>query len=78
MLRLGGEDHGTCHTEKLLAINSYTRSLGYSPEQLPFKDVAAPVKAAEKEFMGFSYGLADYDTVENPTCPVLPHSPYRR
>ena len=75
VLRLGGEDHGTSHTKKLLAINSYAQSLGYSPDQLPFKDVPAPVKPAEREFMGFNYALAEYDQVDNPTCTICPPDP---
>ena len=67
--RCGAVDHETYETERLLIINSYCKSVGYSSEQLPY-NVSAPSMANDdrKEYMGFSYKLPrDMDNVSNPT-----------
>jgi hypothetical protein len=70
--RLGEEDFGTYETERLLILNSYASTVGYTEEDgLPFPNVSAPTvcSAATKEHMGFSYHLLQeqFDDVSNPT-----------
>jgi hypothetical protein len=58
IIRLGDEDHGTHHTKKLLALNSYALSVGVSHDKLPYRNVTAPRDSVKhNEFMGFSYQL---------------------
>ena len=79
VIRLGCSDHGTCHTEKLLLINSYVKSLGYPVDKTPFKDVSAPTRRSEKEYMGFSYCLpTSVHEVSNPTEGAARDSTERR
>ena len=68
--RCGQVDHGTHETERLLIINSYCSTVGFT--ELPFK-VSAPCTANDdiKEYMGFSYRLPnDMHDVSNPTQPA--------
>jgi hypothetical protein len=51
--RLGEEDFGTHHTEKLLLLNSFAQSVGYSSHELPYVDVSAPSTSVVEEFLGF-------------------------
>ena len=79
VIRLGCSDHGTCHTEKLLLINSYVKSLGDPVDKTPFKDVSAPTRRSEKEYMGFSYCLpTSVHEVSNPTEGAARDSTERR
>jgi hypothetical protein len=51
--QLGEQDFGTFFTEKLLLLNSFAQSVGYSQKELPFTDVSAPTKSVVEEYMGF-------------------------
>jgi hypothetical protein len=66
--RLGDEDHGTHHTEKLIALNSYALSVGVARDKLPYKNITAPRDSSEhKKYMGFSYNLPNgLHNVSNP------------
>jgi hypothetical protein len=68
VIRLGGKDHGTVETEKLLHLNSYAHSLGYGVELLPFRDISVPADNHAEEFLGLSYRLpTTLHDVSNPT-----------
>ena len=69
IIRLGQEDHGTCHEEILVVLNSYAREVGYDNDKLPFKDLSVPTADnTVKEYMGFMYCLpCSIDRVTNPT-----------
>jgi hypothetical protein len=66
---LGEVDYGTVQTEKLLSLNNYARTVGYSMDRLPYCFVTAPTDALEhKEDIGFSFMLPPVlDNVVNPT-----------
>jgi hypothetical protein len=66
--RLAATDFGICHTEKLLLLNSYAKSVGFSDDNLPY-NVTAPKKGEDDvpEFMGFSYQPMNIMEVSNPT-----------
>jgi hypothetical protein len=71
VIRLGEEDIGTNHTETLLSLNSFAKTIGVSDEDLPYKSLSAPsVDPTKTEFMGFQYGMSNaIDNVCNPTQP---------
>lgn len=67
--RLGEEDFGTNMTERLLVLNSYAKTVGFTVE--PYKNVSAPSVdlLAPEEHLGFSYSLELTGSVTNPTVP---------
>lgn len=71
IVRLGEEDYGTYETERLLILNSYAATIGYTEQsEHPFPNVTAPTvcTTAPKEYMGFSYNLPEQlHDVSNPT-----------
>lgn len=70
--RMGCKDYGTYQTEKLLHLNSYAKSIGYDPDQLPF-EVSAPTTAPAVEYMGFAYRMPEsVHDVSNPASGTGP------
>jgi hypothetical protein len=69
-VRLGEEDFGTYQTERLLALSSYAKTVGFAND--PYKNVSAPTVDALSplEQLGFSYKLKLVgDGLTNPTDP---------
>jgi hypothetical protein len=69
IVRLGEKDYGTVEVEKLLLLNSFAKSVGYSDDQLPYRDISAPSVSKEPsdtEYIGFSYKLRRTHIVSNP------------
>lgn len=62
------QDHGTYFTEKLLHLNSYALTVGFSEDEVPFGDVSGPTENTIEEHMGFLYRLPrNIEDVSNPT-----------
>jgi hypothetical protein len=71
IVRCGEKDNGTDELEKLLLLNSFAKSIGYTDNEVPFQGLSAPKSRndSEAEYMGFSYcrPCNATDDVSNPT-----------